>query len=210
MGRTRRPALPDGGAGKTKSGGAHLPTGATQKLVARVADPGPASPGSATTERQFPPSIGRCAWSGVLLQACSASFPAGESFRPPPRGGGRQWSWGQIVAPFFGNIPMARGNPRLVRLRSGATRSAQAVRRGKSGHRGAGFPARNVDAPVRLAARPPPGVASAQAGARRFKPLRRISATENIPPGDLSGRERGGVKEEQSTFTCTLTFASNG
>jgi hypothetical protein len=48
--------------------------------------------------------------------------------------------------------------------------TAQAVRRGKSGHPRAGFPARNVVAPARLTARLPAGVASAQAGARRVKP----------------------------------------
>ena len=32
------------------------------------------------------------------------------------------WSWGQIVAPFFGNIPTARVMPRPVRPHSGVTR----------------------------------------------------------------------------------------
>ena len=31
------------------------------------------------------------------------------------------WSWGQVVAPFFGNIPTARVNPRQVRLPFGET-----------------------------------------------------------------------------------------
>ncbi len=33
------------------------------------------------------------------------------------------WSWGQVVAPFFGNIPTARVNPRQVRLPFGETRT---------------------------------------------------------------------------------------
>ena len=94
----------------------------------------------------------------------------------------RPWSWGQIVAPFFGNIPTARVNPRPVRLPSGATRTLQAVRRGKSGHPRAGFPARNVVAPARLAARPPAGGASAQAGARRVKPPRRTVPQRRYRP----------------------------
>jgi len=83
------------------------------------------------------------------------------------------WSWGQIVAPFFGNIPTARAKPAPSTPEPAGNRGSQAVRRGKSGHPRAGFPARNVDAPDRLAARPPAGVASAQAGARRVKPPRR-------------------------------------
>ena len=63
----------------------------------------------------------------------------------------------------------------------------QAVRRGKSGHPRAGFPARNVDAPARLAARPPAGDASAQAGARRVKPPRRIVPQKIYRPFAVSG-----------------------
>lgn len=106
------------------------------------------------------------------------------------------WSWGQIVAPFFGNIPTARVTPRPVRLHSGATRALQAVRRGKSGHLWAGFPARYVDAPARLAARPPTGGASAQAGARRFKPPRRIVPQRIYRPSRVKGKgnsERGEI-----------------